>query len=363
MRKRSKVVALATALMAAAVLITAPWQGLATADPAPPDLNASQPMGINPPTGKFYAYAPSTVEQGNTRHVFYCGNSVSGSVHDHAMISVGTKQSNGSWKYGTPKVALGPESPAPAWANYHICDPEVLQGTFNWSGHTYSWVMLFTAYGNDYPNQLGMAFADSINGPWKIYPTPLLTDNQDFGTDCPQTDYCIGEPAATSVDGKGRMLVYYQGNGGFIRRDVDLSNVTSPNVGPSEQLPSGGLPGWLHNASVVYSPVKGRFYASYDTGLWNKVSNGPPVQTDTSVVSVDAGDLWSGTGSWRGEGTIDGAHSGYAFNHNSGIVHDPYGMLPGTTIEVVHTVANGRTPEGAWGVWTYRLWSNTYTLP
>ncbi|KAB2347334.1 hypothetical protein [Actinomadura rudentiformis] len=340
-------------------------------------LPASKPLGIDPPAGRYYAYAPSVVEQGSTRHVFYCGNKTSGSVHDQAMLSVGTKQADGAWTYSAPRVGLGPSSAIP-WANYHVCDPEIIRGQFTWGDHVYPWAMLFTAYGcavtaepcpdqHAYPNQVGVAFADSLDAPatdWRIYPSPLISYELDYGAKCPAQDYCIGEPAASSIDGVGRLMVWYQDNGGFVWREVNLTNATSPVIGQRRTLPSDGLPDWLHNASVVWSPARGRFYAAYDAGVWNKHTNGPPVQTDTAIVSIDGGDMWAGAGSWRHEETITGAHSGHAFNHNTGIVRTPWGSAASDTgLEVVHAVGNGWAPGGGWGVWTYRLWSTTYSFP
>lgn len=337
-------------------------------------LPASRPLGVNPATGNFYSYAPSIVEQGNVRHVFYCGNRDSGKVHDHVMLSVGRREGT-TWTYSAPRVAFGPDQ-GPAWANYHMCDPQVLRGRFEWNGHVYPWAMFFTAYGcrtqaapcppdQESPNQLGVAFSDSLDaGPsgWKVYPTPLISAELEFGTRCPAGHYCVGQPAATSIDGAGRLLLFYQGNG-FVRREVDLSNMATPVIGPRVPLPAAGLPDWLHNASVLYRPDRDRFFISYDAGVWNKDPNGPPVQTDTVLASIEGAAIWSGSGTWRVEERITPAHSGHAFNHNSGLVQTPFGTTPSTTLEVVHTVANGWTPSGGWGVWTYRLWFNTYPMP
>ncbi|MGI5164439.1 hypothetical protein ACQEU3_08805 [Spirillospora sp. CA-253888] len=338
-------------------------------------LSVSKPIGVKPPSGDFYSYAPSVMEEGDTRRVFYCGNSESGKVHDHVMMSVGTK-SGGKWTYGAPRVAFGPEQ-APAWSNYHTCDPEVLRGQFTWNGHTYPWAVFFTAYGcqvqtapcpsgKETPNQLGVAFSDSLDAPpsgWKVYPTPLVSYQEEFGAKCAYDAYCVGQPSATSIDGAGRFLLFYQGKDGFVRREVNLANVAQPVLGAPMVLPGNGLPDWLHNGSLVYSPDRDRFFVAYDSGLWNKDPNGPPVQTNTVIASIDGSAIWNGTGTWRTEDTVTPAHSGHAFNHNPGLVRTPAGTTASSTgLEVVHTVANGWTPSGGWGVWTYRLWSNTLPL-
>lgn len=33
------------------------------------------------------------------------------------------------------------------------------------------------------------------------------------------------------------------------------------------------------------------------------------------------------------------------------------------SLDVIHSVGDGWTHSGGWGVWTYRLWTNTYPLP
>ncbi|MFD0902350.1 hypothetical protein [Actinomadura sediminis] len=340
-------------------------------------LPASQPLGIDPPAGDYYSYAPSVVEQGDTRHVFYCGNAVSGRFGDHVMLSIGARQPDGSWDYGKPRIAFGPTSDL-VWANYHTCDPELIRGSFTWGGKTYPWAMFFTAYGcgvqvrpcpeeHIYPNQLGVAFADTIGaGPsgWRIYPQPLIGYGMEFGT-CEPRAYCIGQPAVTSIDGAGRLMLFYQGWGGFVWRDVNLADMGAPVIGERRYLPAEGLPDWLHNASLVYDPALDRFWGVYDTGVTNKQPYGVPVQTDTSIVSISASDLWSNTGSWRLEETVTGAHSGFAFNHNAGLARTVYGRpAPGPVLEVVHAVAHARSSgAGGWGEWTYRLWSTTYSLP
>ncbi|MBO2454351.1 hypothetical protein J4573_45200, partial [Actinomadura barringtoniae] len=337
-------------------------------------MGPSQPTGITLPAGKFYSYAPSTVEEGNTRHVFYCGNTVSGVFHDNVMVSVGTK-TNGTWAYTTPRVAFGP-SQSVGWANYHTCDPEVLRGAFTWNGHTYPWAIFFTAFGcatqdsacagtdKASPNQLGVAFSDSLDASpsdWKIYPTPLISYDSEFGGRCATSDYCVGQPSATSINGAGQFLLFYQGKGGFVRRQVDLSDATKPVIGDPLVLKQDGLPSYLHNASLVYSTEQKRFYMSYNSGAWNVVKNGPPVQTDTVIASCDNDLVWKGDGVWKTEDTISGAHSTHVFNHNSGIVRNPYGMAVSTSLDVIHTVADTHYSDGTFGEWTYRLWTNTYT--
>lgn len=199
---------------------------------------------------------------------------------------------------------------------------------------------------------------------WKIYPTPLISYDSEFGGKCAPKEYCVGQPSATSIDGAGKFLLFYQGKDGIVRRQVDLSDVTKPDLGERLVLKQDGLPSYLHNASFVYSTDLKRFFISYDSGAWNVVHNGPPVQTDTVIASCVNDLVWNkeqNPSVWRVEDTISGAHSTHVFNHNSGIVRNPYGMAVSTSLDVIHTVADTLYSDGTYGEWTYRLWTNTYT--
>jgi hypothetical protein len=170
----------------------------------------------------------------------------------------------------------------------------------------------------------------------------------EFGAGCAAGRFCVGQPAATSIDGAGRLLLFYHGNG-TVRREVELSNVASPAIGPAVPLPAAGLPDWLRNASVLYRPDLDRFFICYDGGLWNKNPDGPPVQTDTVIASIEGAAVWTGTGTWRVEERITPAHSGHAFNHNSAWCRARSGPPSSTSLEIVHTVADGWTAAGGWG--------------
>jgi hypothetical protein len=347
--------------------------------------------GIDPGPGRFYSYAPSTVQTSSTtRYVYYCGNSTAGAVKDHIYLAVGHKV-NGQWRYGSPSVVFGPENgPAQgSFFSYHTCEPEVIGGAFHFGGTAYQWAMLFTAeaVADNSTNVIGVAFANSPTGPWTPDLTPFVQTSADFGqnrfpNDCPvnaagQTLYCLGEPAATAIGG-GKVLLTYMGNSGspgndsnpaegLVLRVVNLANV--PATGPCTAcylpLPDGntveavtqaGLGAWPHDASVAYDPATKRVVMSFDNGPYNTSPDGAPVTPVLTEATIGLSALLKGTGSWRVQGSFGGCLSGYTLNHNSGIVRNSVGDLVSSGhLEVLYAMANDNS-GAVWGVWDYRLW-------
>ena len=348
--------------------------------------------GIDPGAGLFYSYAPSTVQtSSNSRYVFYCGNSPNGVVRDHIMLSVGHLV-NGRWQYGRPTIVFGPKD-GPARNNFfafHTCEPEVIGGQFHFGGTPYRWALFFTAESkaSNSTNVIGVAFANSLAGPYHPDLTPFVQTSDDFGknaypNNCPvnrstgQTLYCLGEPAATTIAG-GRILLTYMGNSGspgndsnpaegLVLRELNLSNV--PKTGPCTAcfvaLPSGakveavtqaGLGTWPHDASIAYDPAGRRVVLSFDNGPYDTIMNGPPVTPAVTEATISIDNLLRGTGSWRLQGSFGECLSGYTYNHNSGIVRTSNGDLPSSRqLEVIYAVANNNL-GATWGVWDYRLW-------
>lgn len=101
---------------------------------------------------------------------------------------------------------------------------------------------------------------------------------------------------------------------------------------------------WFHNASFVYDPTRDEFFVSRDTGAGND-----RVQQVTELARIAGGSIWSGTGTWTVLDRISGCHTGYPYNHNSGIVRNAYGGLV-EPLDVYFAIE----PEGG-GFWSYRL--------
>jgi hypothetical protein len=309
-----------------------------------------------------YSYSPSIATTSPTsRHVFYCGDTIAGPkgpIHDHVMLSVGTLK-GGDWHYAPPVVAFGPEG-APGYASFHTCDPSVVKGTFGVGSHVYSWAILFTATGTGTgQNQVGVAFSDAANGPWTIASSPLVSEEMEFGSkssDWPA--WGLGHPRAVSVDGKGKLWLFYKlGTGPEVVRTVDLSDANSPVFTSDVEVSSAGLPGAFHSGEFVYDECRDVFFTSLDTGTFNTTSVGPNVQPFVTVAIMSRSDVLSGTGTWQVLDTFGADLSGQTYNANSGIVRDQHGRLAGpNTLSVFFTVSDPSIQHGARGVFENRLW-------
>jgi hypothetical protein len=374
------------------------------------------PSGVYPgqsgyDTAGYYQYAPSIVQTTSTQRViYYCANVVEydrargnalAATHDHVLFNVGTRQPNGSYRWGATQVALRPRlTPSdpnyhpstPSWAAYHICDPDVVKGTFRYaapgqSAMTYTWAMFFTGADNDDGgvdgrfNVVGVALANSPLGPWTIVADPIIDiDEPDYNP----AGYGVGQPSVTSVDQQGKLLLFYSGldcqaldtpdpsckiaDRGTAVRTLDLSNANAPVLGPRSFVTTAGLTPepflpnsgrFLHNASWAYDPSRSSFVISRDTGNLD----GNEIQVNVEVDRIAGASIWSGSGTWTVIGQITSAQTGYHWNHNSGLVRDPYGGLAyqspldysGVDVYFATEPGSGSTPPPWDGYFTYRM--------
>jgi len=300
-----------------------------------------------------YNYAPSSIisEDGTVESHFYCSNKDAGQVYDHIYLR---QRINGVWQPKT--LVLSPS--ATGWDLEHTCDPSVIKGEFNYNGTTYQWAMFYL--GCDVTtckhNQIGVAFANNLTGPWvKWDGNPII----------PFTSYSwwgVGQQSATSIDGAGRMLLFYTrgdyGGTRMLRQELDLSDMSSPVIGNAVRLPEAGLTSRdgskaiFHNANLVYDPDRDKFFVSRPTH-----PVGPPdlpFCEQLQIACIDGDYIWAGFGSWDVLGHIDSSQSGFPRNHNCGIMRTPYGYLPDfDSIRVIFAVSQ-ESPD--W-LWTHRLHS------
>jgi hypothetical protein len=324
--------------------------------------NVSSLSEVYNPGGEIYTYAPSIIVDGNTEHIWTCHNNVSGVIEDHIYY---TKRVNGS----VVSSASVLEPSASGWDSLHTCDPQVVRSNITYNNTAYSWVMFYL--GNDCGsahNQIGVAFAQNIGGPWVKYANnPIVTTS----ADC--TRWGVGMPSATSVDGNGRFLLFYNqddpsGGGGF-RRDINLGNMASPSIGAAMQVSNAGLTGTDGNADVfanfdvAYDGQRQRFYAIREMRPY-PTSNPTYIGTSLQISSIAEASIWNGGGTWRVEGHITPGTTGLARNHNGGIKRNQYGGLPSSSsLSVLFADSCGAengscsTPE-----WTYDLWTLTGDL-
>jgi hypothetical protein len=305
----------------------------------------------NPPAG-YYGYAPSVIRQGDSEYVWTCHNDAHRVIRDHIYFTKlvdGRVVEDRSVLHGT----------GTGWDSFHNCDPSVVAGNFHYGGVRYRYAMLYL--GNDVDasrhNQVGVAFARSLEGPWVKYPDPLVP----FAN---TSQWGAGQPSAVSLDrGSGRVLLFYtQGDTATraFRRVLDLGDMDHPVIGPAVPVSTSGLTSrtggsdWLNNYDVAYDAERRRFLAVREQHPY-PTDNPSWIGASVQVASIDARDIWRGGGAWTVEGTIDPALTGLPRNHNAGLVRTDRGLLPaGDAPSVVFTDScSGPTCDS---LFDYDLW-------
>ena len=304
-----------------------------------------------------YNYCPSYIQiDSETRYIFYCRNPESGKIIDSIFWRKATRNGN-TWNWGPQREALAKGS---GWESVHVCDPEVRKGEFKVNGHTYEWVMFYLGCDqlDNNHNQIGLAFADSIEGPWvKWNGNPIVK--------FPGTGFWgVGQPSATSVDGKGQLLMFYsKGDAAGTRTiytKVDLSDMSAPDMGQEQTLFKDGLTGKegsyaiLHNASYAYDGNTDRFYIVRCRHPFESLIC-DFIPSELEVAYTPGTNLWENKGKWVQDGLINPDNTGMYRNHNPGLLTDPYGNLAGGAngYEIAYSVSD----SGENYLWSYRLHS------
>lgn len=313
--------------------------------------------------GEFYEYAPSVIDDGNVEHIWSCQNARAGIIRDHIFY---TKRIHGIVKENRSVLEGGP---AGAWDSFHTCDPSVVKSHILYNSAAYDYIMFYL--GNDVNasrhNQIGVAFAKQIAGPWTKYPTPIVAsaDLQAWG---------VGQPSAISQDDHGEILLFYtQGDHAgtrAYRRVLHLGDMARPIIGDPVQVTTSGLtgvngaPDILNNFDAAYDPRSDRFFIVREQHP-NPKTRPHYIGASLQIASIDAASIWKGGGKWEVEGAITPDLTGFPRNHNGGFKRTFTGTLPDShKISVVFSRSCAdsgeftcQTPE-----WSYNLWEITGTV-
>ncbi len=306
-----------------------------------------------------YSYAPSGIA-GSTERYYVCHSRASGDIRDDVFM---VKRSGGSVSSSASVLTAS----ASGWDSYHICDPSVARVNAVLNGQSYAYAMFYL--GNDQNcschNQIGVAFANSLDGPWTKNPQPVVA----FAAGISASQWGIGQPSATTVDpASGTVALFWTegystGTKGRMAL-VDLDGAAGPVVSgvhdltTSGLLDSNGAQDFLNNFDVVYSPQRDRFYAVRERHPYPS-SSPSYISTEVEVLSLSGSHAWSGSGTWTTEGVIGSTVSGTARTHNPGFLRTEYGTLPDeASITVLFSTAT-LDPNS---LWTYAIARSTAAL-
>jgi len=255
-----------------------------------------------------------------------------------------------------------------AFDEQHACDPAVVKGQFLYDSTNYSWAMFYL--GEDVSpnvvmhNQIGVAFANSLTGPWKKWSGNPIIPFASYNA------WGVGQACAISLDAAGQMILIYgkgtETESKMIWRELDISDMSAPVIGPENAVLTNGLtsidgsPVFFNNANFAYDTSRGEVFVSRARHP-NDTSSPDFISSELQIASINYQCFLGGTGSWNVLGHINSDQSGFPRNHNSGILRNGYGYLPENRLTVIFTV--GIEAGGMDWLWSYRLHSTTGLIP
>lgn len=315
-------------------------------DPVQTLARLAQPVRFSTP--RFYAMTPVVVQgTDGVEYLFTCHNNRSGITRDHIFISY-RDPSGRTVSYPIVGIDVQPAgmpttSSAP-WDGFQICDPTVVEGLFTMgvgaAAKSYKYALLYNGndnangYTGSFHNQLGVAFANNLRGPWVRYPYPLLWHK------ISDADWGVGQPAVTAVDSmNGKILLFYtrgdSTGAAMYRRTITLRDSAKGfDIGTETKILTSGLtsegayPGVLNNADIIYDGFRDRFIMARDFISKEAAASYPSFIGDiVEIADISAKDLWANSNAWRSLKIFRPKDTGFHRNHNVGFSRNTFGGL------------------------------------
>lgn len=331
------------------------------------------------PAVRTYNYSPCLVRTGDgALHVWYCANRPPGEVTDYLVHRVGTV-SQGRTRWSEETVALRPGLSRSDWDSRHVCDPEVLGGRFRYQGREWRYAMFYLGCDAEYSthNQVGVAFAERLQGPWRKYPEPIVRYTSDPAAGIVREArgwpvyrfWGVGQPAAISLDRRGKVLLFYsrgEGAWGEEMVEADLSEMDrGPVLGERRPVPAAGLTRGGVEGNVVVNNIG--VALDERAGMVYMVREDLPpadgrkpefIAASVQLARMPWKDLLKGTGRWEVLEDIGESVTGWPRNHNASLLKDLWGRLPEPsrlTIALSLAEAHEHLPPDFDWLWTYRI--------
>lgn len=308
-----------------------------------------------------YNYCPSIMElEDGTRYVYYCTNQNSYRVIDYVGCRKGTLNADGTYTWSAETVVFSPSENL--WDSMHTCDPSVIKGSFTYEGTEYAYLMAYlgcTSTDNQ-ENKVGLAVANSPEGPFvRVGTDPIVDFTKDSTSSVFQ--WGVGQPSIINKGNGGEVWLFYtrgdlKGTRTVVR-ECDFTNLNAPVLGNEIKVATTNLveldgdKDILNNADFAYDSAKNRFYCASDC-------HPNPSSEPNYIGSHFRATYFNGTdfskANWKYLATVGPDETGFARNHNVGIVRDEYGHTLGSGyLTVYYTVSE----EGSNSLWSYRLYN------
>lgn len=330
----------------------------------------------------FYNYAPSIMMMDGELYIWYCVNDYSNYIVDFIGFRKGTLGQDGKWSFTEKELVLGPT--ANSWDSVHTCDPSVIKGDFSYKGEQYNFLMAYLGCvtKDNSNNEVGIAVAKAPEGPWikidELNPIANYYESREYSNET--WTWGFGQPSLVSADKAGKVLLFYTrglatGTDTYVEY-WDFSNLDSPVklnhgvVGENGVTNNLGQKDIINNADFAYDPIRNRFYVVDDMLPRSTTeeptfisSHVPIIYLQLNEEDTHVGETLFGEGySWTVHDFITPDMSGFARNHNPGLITDPYGwLISPNEVPVIYTVSllniEGGSRVAAWkSLHSYRLY-------
>lgn len=323
-----------------------------------------------------YSYCPSVMALSDgTVHAWFCGNPVAGTMVDNVYH---VTETNGTVSNAVSVLQPGERG---TWDSHHTCDPSVIEGQFKMGGTTYKYAMFYLGCQLEYCyNEVGVAFSNDLNATsWVKYPLQLVCKtwptegDQNLGGG--NKSWGVGQPAAISIDRKGRVLLAYtRGDAGgtaTVWCECDLSDMDNPTVGQPHTIPTGGLTKTDNTAIDYITDIDLALDEANDRIVMIRPVHSSPVQTVyptyiEEAVEIDYmkySDFKADRGTWTSLYRIGKQQTGFARNHNPGLQTDSYGHVADYLHPVFYYTVSKESPDvaaqaGKEAEWTYHIYQS-----
>ena len=308
-----------------------------------------------------YNYCPTTIElEDGTRYIYYCTNQTSYQIIDYVGCRKGTPNGDGTYTWSNETVVFSPSENL--WDSMHTCDPSVIKGSFNYDGTEYAYLLAYlgcTSTDNQ-ENKVGLAVSNSPEGPFiRVGTEPVVDFTKDSSSDVFQ--WGVGQPSVVSIDKAGKVWLFYTRGDLYgtrtVVRECDFSDLNNPVLGNEVELATTNLveldsdSDIINNADFAYDAKHNRFYSASDCHP-NPTSEPNYIASHFRVTYFNGDDF--ANASWKYLDTVGPDETGFARNHNVGLVRDEYGhTLDDGYLTVYYTVSE----EGSSSLWSYRLYN------
>ncbi len=207
----------------------------------------------------YYNESPSVFESANgDRYLFYTRNSVKNDDTTDSIAVRKGKYTASGWQYGEAKTIL--TASESGWDSKSVFGCDVIKGTFNYGGKTYSYLMAYSGSNQKgrVNAQIGLAVAETPDGEWvKVGTSPVVTFNAgDYDPTGILSYRGAIEPSLVSFDKAGKVYMFYTYyeylNGSYVL-EMDLSNLDNPVLGGRKLVEVSGLKDTGSTNTQLYS--------------------------------------------------------------------------------------------------------------